>query len=85
MSAEEGFLWSVKNGELDKVKAYVEGKKVKRSKFPCQCILPLPPKGKFDVNAQISAGRSPIHFAADYGHVDLIEYLVKQGANVNVS
>lgn len=46
---------------------------------------PSPPKGKFDVNAQISAGRSPIHFAADYGHVDLIEYLVKQGANVNVS
>lgn len=46
---------------------------------------PSPPKGKFDVNAQISSGRSPIHFAADYGHVDLIEYLVKQGANVNVS
>lgn len=29
MSAAEEFVWSVKNGELEKVKAYVDSKKVK--------------------------------------------------------
>ncbi|XP_003385617.1 PREDICTED: myotrophin-like [Amphimedon queenslandica] len=66
MSADE-FVWSVKNGQLEKVKAYVDSK-----------------KGKFDVNAQITGGRSPIHFAADYGQEEVIDYLVKQGANVNL-
>lgn len=68
MSAAEEFVWSVKNGELEKVKAYVDSK-----------------KGKFDVNAQINSGRSPIHFAADYGQEEVIQYLVTQGANVNIT
>ena len=29
-------------------------------------------------------GRSPIHYAADYGHKDIIEYLVAKGADLNV-
>lgn len=30
-------------------------------------------------------GRRPLHYAADYGQKEIIEYLIKQGANVNVS
>ncbi len=37
-----------------------------------------------DVNAAID-GRSPLHFAADYGQRDVIEYLVSKKADVNVS
>ena len=30
-------------------------------------------------------GRYPIHFAADYGQTEVVEYLISKGANVNVS
>ncbi|XP_071100193.1 myotrophin-like [Haliotis cracherodii] len=30
------------------------------------------------------AGRSPLHFAADYGQTDVVEYLVANGAGINV-
>ena len=30
-------------------------------------------------------GRRPIHYAADYGQKEIIEYLIQLGANVNVS
>lgn len=36
-----------------------------------------------DINAQIE-GRCPIHYAADYGQIEIIKYLVSKGANVNV-
>ena len=39
---------------------------------------------KIDVNSVIS-GRLPIHFAADYGHTAVLEYLISKGAKVNVS
>ncbi len=37
-----------------------------------------------NVNAQDEYGFSPIHAAASYGHVALIEYLISQGADVNL-
>ena len=37
----------------------------------------------FDVNAEISNGRAPLHHAADYGHEDVVKYLLSKGANVD--
>jgi len=37
---------------------------------------------KVDVNALLD-GRSPLHYAADYGQQDVIRYLITKGANVN--
>jgi len=37
-----------------------------------------------DVNKDID-GRTPIHYAADYGQKDVIQYLVAKGADINVS
>lgn len=39
-------------------------------------------KNKIDVNAPID-GRAPIHYAADYGQKEVIQYLIQKGANVN--
>lgn len=39
---------------------------------------------KLDVNAPID-GRSPLHLAADYGQLEVMQYLVDKGANVNAS
>ena len=30
-------------------------------------------------------GRTPLHYAADYGQAEVIEYLISKGADVNVS
>ncbi|CAG2112218.1 unnamed protein product [Medioppia subpectinata] len=38
---------------------------------------------KVDVNASLD-GRSAIHYAADYGHKDIIEYLIGKGVELNV-
>lgn len=40
---------------------------------------------QFDVNAEILNGRKGLHYASDYGHVKVIEYLCSRGAKVNVS
>ncbi|XP_066027124.1 myotrophin [Pocillopora verrucosa] len=40
-------------------------------------------KPGFDVNAEILNGRSGIHFAADYGQSNVIEYLLSKGADIN--
>lgn len=37
----------------------------------------------FDVNQEISA-RFPIHYAADYGQADVLDYLLSKGADANV-
>uniref|UniRef100_A0A0B7BP65 Uncharacterized protein n=1 Tax=Arion vulgaris TaxID=1028688 RepID=A0A0B7BP65_9EUPU len=36
----------------------------------------------FNVNKQIQ-GRYPLHYAADYGQTEVIEYLLSKGANIN--
>ncbi|CAM1307958.1 Uncharacterised protein g4722 [Pycnogonum litorale] len=35
-----------------------------------------------DVNSELN-GRQPIHYAADYGQAEVIEYLIQKGANIN--
>ena len=37
-----------------------------------------------DVNIEVQ-GRLPLHYAADYGQTDVLEYLLSKGAKVNVS
>jgi ankyrin repeat protein len=39
-----------------------------------------------DINlcAGIFKGRSPLHDAAEYGHLEIMDCLIKAGANVNV-
>ncbi|XP_069684698.1 myotrophin [Periplaneta americana] len=37
---------------------------------------------EIDVNEEIN-GRPPLHYAADYGQGDVIQYLLSKGANVN--
>eukprot|EP00178_Gracilaria_changii_P012691 TRINITY_DN35869_c0_g1_i1.p1 TRINITY_DN35869_c0_g1~~TRINITY_DN35869_c0_g1_i1.p1 ORF type:complete len:128 (-),score=22.97 TRINITY_DN35869_c0_g1_i1:66-449(-) len=64
---EEDFQWAVQTGDLPKVKEFVE-------------------KKNFDVNfvkKNSVAGNSPLHWAADFGKADVIEYLISKGAKVN--
>ena len=37
-----------------------------------------------DINNEIN-GRAPIHFAADYGQAQVLDYLISKGADVDVS
>jgi len=36
-----------------------------------------------DVNEMLDS-RYPLHFAADYGQLEVLEYLISQGADINV-
>jgi len=38
-----------------------------------------------DVNRTLQGGRKPLHYAADCGQAEILEYLLSQGADVNVS
>eukprot|EP00493_Phyllostaurus_siculus_P007347 UN07424 len=38
-----------------------------------------------DVNAEVMNGRTSIHFAADYGQLEVLQYLVEQGANIDLA
>ena len=53
------------------------------------CLSPLlprthAPQAGFDVNAELMNGRNPLHYAADYGHADVLEYLLSKGAKIDV-
>ena len=37
------------------------------------------------MNDELMSGRNPIHFAADYGQCEMIDYLINRGADMNVS
>lgn len=41
-------------------------------------------EGGMDVNAQDEHGYSCMHAAASYGHVELLQYLVQRGGNINI-
>lgn len=36
------------------------------------------------MNSELMNGRNPLHFAADYGQLEVLKYLISKGANVNV-
>jgi len=57
------FAWSLKNGDLDQVRDFVESKRA-------------------DINKEID-GRPPIHYAADYGQKEVIQYLIEKGVDLN--
>lgn len=38
----------------------------------------------WDIN-NVSNGRTMLHKACDYGHLDIVEYLIQNGADINVS
>ncbi|XP_064635254.1 myotrophin-like [Lineus longissimus] len=40
-------------------------------------------EGNLDVNKEQLGGRKALHFAADYGHDDIIKYLLSKGADIN--
>jgi len=38
-----------------------------------------------DVNKELLNGRNALHYAADYGHTDVLQYLISKGGQVDVS
>lgn len=40
-------------------------------------------KPGFDINAELLSGRNGLHFAADYGQKEVIEFLLSKGADIN--
>ena len=40
---------------------------------------------KPDLNAELGGGRCPVHYAGDMGQTDVMEYLILNGADINVS
>lgn len=82
----EELLWAIKNGELNIVKDVVE-KQVRNylikfdiiRRYSCEKYS----MQNFDVNYEISS-RYPLHYAADYGQSDVLDYLLSKGADVNV-
>uniref|UniRef100_A0A3Q3VJB7 Uncharacterized protein n=1 Tax=Mola mola TaxID=94237 RepID=A0A3Q3VJB7_MOLML len=36
-----------------------------------------------DVNRTLEGGRKPLHVVADFGHIDVMEFLISKGADVN--
>ncbi|KAI3366684.1 hypothetical protein L3Q82_009354, partial [Scortum barcoo] len=36
-----------------------------------------------DVNRTLEGGRKPLHLAADFGHTEVVEFLISKGADVN--
>lgn len=37
-----------------------------------------------DANRTLDGGRKPLHYAADFGQTDVMEFLISKGADVNV-
>lgn len=45
------------------------------------CLFTL--KGE-DVNRTLEGGRKPLHYAADCGQLEILEFLLLKGADINV-
>ena len=57
---------------------------LRRLSFCLLYRLSLPQKG-IDVNAELLNGRNPLHYAADFGHTEVLKYLISKGGKVDVS
>ncbi len=78
--------WALKNGDLDKVKELLSGNvrkkwslKLKTAKVKTEILFLFQDEL---VNTQID-GRSPMHLAADYGQLEVLQFLAAKGADVN--
>lgn len=86
MSDNEDLIWSIKNGDLDAVIRYVESVSCTwLGIYLYNCFIKnLIIKYPNVINQNIN-GRSVLHYAADYGVTEIIDFLLKKGANINVS
>lgn len=80
----EHIIWTIKNGELDAVQSTFNSDV--RTKIAwyinrSESIYFLQTQ---KVNKEIK-GRYPIHYAADFGQLNVLKFLIKLGADVNVS
>lgn len=48
-------------------------------------FIPPPLLQTEDVNRTLQGGRKPLHYAADCGQAEILDYLLSRGADVNVS
>ncbi|VVC27339.1 Ankyrin repeat-containing domain,Ankyrin repeat [Cinara cedri] len=64
----EDLSWALQIGDLDTVKEQLQ--RLTRE------------NGNWDVN-NVSNGRTMLHKACDFGHLDIVEYLIQNGADIN--
>ena len=50
---------------------------------PYEYCFHLASKGE-DVNRTLEGGRKPLHYAADCGQLEILEFLLLKGADINV-
>ena len=85
----EELLWSVKNGDIALVKDIFGKKKVTKgaTKYNINFVWSPPPNffDQPDPNAELMNGRNALHYAADYGQIEVVDFLISKGADVNVS
>ncbi|XP_061709310.1 oxysterol-binding protein-related protein 1-like [Cydia pomonella] len=73
LEVEESLLYSARHGELKVVKALLEARKEGKLTFDINC------KGKTKSNL----GWTPLILASYFGHVDVVEALLEDGADVD--
>lgn len=72
--SEEKFRWCIETGDIN---GFVDV--LKNVRRPFSNFLQIK-----DINKEIGNGRRPIHIAADFGQLEMLELLIKKGADVNV-
>ncbi|KAL5110458.1 Myotrophin [Taenia crassiceps] len=70
----ERFRWCIETGDVN---GFVDALKNVRRHF--SDFLQIK-----DINKELGNGRRPIHIAADFGQLEILDLLVKNGADVNV-
>ncbi|XP_062868500.1 oxysterol-binding protein-related protein 1 isoform X2 [Trichomycterus rosablanca] len=75
LDPEEQFLQGARNGDLDGIQKLLMSKIKEETKFDINC------KGKNRSNF----GWSPLHLACYFGHNDVVEELLKAGADANLT
>ncbi|XP_050438309.1 myotrophin-like [Adelges cooleyi] len=68
MAVSEDLSWALQIGDLDTVKEQVQRL--------CK------ENGSWNINNSTN-GRTMLHKACDYGHLDIVEYLIQNGADIN--
>uniref|UniRef100_A0A8C5QFM8 Myotrophin n=1 Tax=Leptobrachium leishanense TaxID=445787 RepID=A0A8C5QFM8_9ANUR len=71
---DKEFMWALKNGDMDAVKEIITTK--------VKILASLDVMGA-DINRTLEGGRNPLHYAADCGQDEIVEFLLVKGANIN--